>query len=295
MGTQVADTSDREQKVTQFLERIRIAEEQAELEAKHHQEPAYKNYMLNKAVAETKENCASKVICKVYRDAVPMDEEYKCENSDEIENGFRSYILKKDSNGVYSYVQRAAKKSVPAKLLVEAVDNAVDTFFNKYYEDLSGTDVDEKLVDETDVQKMAENITADLDYDQISEIISNNVEHAVQSEVAATRAEDEKVKQLEQQLANDPSIVTEDAIDAALSRAGYKKKKAYDPTLFNGIMIGKSTILEDAGIAEDSIGKEAFVESVLEYTALETLAVLNIQTMTMDEQKNLARQYAAGK
>ena len=289
------DPEDREKKVSQFLEQIRVAEEQAELEAKRHQQPAYKRYMIDKAITDTKEDCASRVICKVYQDAIPMDDEYKYENSEEIQAGFRSYLLRKDANGVYSYIQNASKKSAPAKMLLEAVDDAVEHFFHKYYEDLQNTDVDEKLVSDTDVKSMAEQITSDLDYDQISQIIKDNVEHAVQTEVNQTKAEDEKVKELEQQLANDPNIVTEEAINQAMHRAGYGKKKVYEPSLFNGIMIGRTTILEDVGVDEASIGKEAFVESVMEYTGLELLSVMKMQPLNFAQQKELAREYASGK
>lgn len=280
-----------------FLSELKKREEQEMLAKRYKESPKYKYAVIDNARTAGLENCAAGVVCKIYRDALPVDETYKNGFQKELDDGFIETIKKESPNGVYTFLSSCAKKgSKPAELMVEAVRAAVDEKCAKFYEELDEIDPDEIDLgpDSEPIQDAIEQVNAKMDYDQISEIIEKNVQNTVRREIETQKAEDAKVKALEEQLSADDSIQTESAIETALMRAGMSKHQ-YQPTLFAGIMIGKVKEYTEAGdLDTEHVQKKAFFESVKEYTKHEMFSVLNMTHYTQSQLDNLANRYASG-
>ena len=280
-----------------FLSELKKREEQEMLTQQYKETPNYKLAAINDARSAGLENCAAGVVCKIYRDALPVDDTYKNGLQKELDDGFIATIKKENPNGVYTFLSSCAEKgSKPAQLMVEAVRTAVDEKCAKFYEEFDEIDPDEIDLgpDSAPIQDAIEQVNAKMDYDQISEIIEKNVQNTVRKEIETQKAEDAKVKALEDQLSTDSSVQTESAIEAALMREGMSRHQ-YQPTLFNGIMIGKvKEYAEDGDLDTEHVQKKAFFESVKEYTKHEMFSVLNMVHYSQSQLNDLANRYATG-
>lgn len=280
-----------------FLSELRAREEQEMLMQQYKESPKYKLGVLNEEREKGLENCAAGVICKIYRDALPLDDEYKAANQGELDDGFIDTIKQKSPNGVYTFLSSCASAGCkPAQLMMEAVLEAIDTSCKRFYENLDEVDPDEIDMGPTSkiVNDAVNTVTSKMDYDQISEIIEQNVQNTVKREIETQKAEDEKLQELQSKLSEDDTVQTESAIEAALMREGMSKKQ-YQPTLFNGIMIGKVKKFTESGdLSTEYVQKKAFFESVKEYTKIETLSMLNMMKFNQSQLNQLANEYATG-
>lgn len=295
MDTSVID--QKKQGMESFLSELNAREEQNALMERYKSDPKYKLNIVNEQREKGLENCAAGVISKIYRDALPLDDDYKSANQKELDDGFISTIKAKEPKGVYTFLSSCSSAGCrPAKLMVEAVTEAIDDICRQYYEDLDAVDPDEIDLGpkSPEVDDAIEKVSSKMDYDQISDLIEQNVQNTVKQEIENQKAEDEKVKELEAKLTQDDSVQTESAIEAALMAEGMGKKQ-YQPSLFTGIMIGKVKEFSESGDLDDEhVKKKAFFESVKEYTKVETFATLGMINLNQSQLDLLSNQYASG-
>lgn len=301
MADEVRDVDSLESKMKKFIDTLNKEREIAHANKAARQRPEHKLGLIKKMEKDAKEHCAAEVVCKIYRDALPLDEEYRDSNKYELDEFFIKRMKQRNpkSNGMYDYITDCAHKgSKPAKMLVEEVDGLVRRLVSYYYENMDTLDTEdiELGLDSKDVADGIDDVTTKMNYDEISGIIENNVRTTVQREIENTKKEDEVLKSLQDSMKADNSVATESAIDKALTVAGFDKPKVYEPSLFNGILIGKITEITESGdIPDDVIEKKAFFEAVKEYTMLETLHTMSLENIFGgDRQKALGRQYASG-
>lgn len=287
----------RKEKMNQFLQNLEREEEQARINYDATHTPEYKLGELEQCKQDAKEKCAAKVIATIYTDALPLSKDYKSINRSVLDDRFLTTIKSKpEANGsVYNYITGCAKKgSKPAKLMLEAVDDLVEKCAIPYYENLDQLDPDDIDLgpDSKDIQDGIKDISDKMNYVQVSKIIENNVKDAIVQDVNDSKEEEKRLNDLEQRLIEDDKIQTETDIDAEIEKAGFGQRE-YDPSLFTGIMVGNTTRLGNTtNLDAEHLQKKAFVESVKEYTMLETLHTLNMETIDIWKEKNLAGQYA---
>ena len=279
-----------------FLSELKKREEQEMLQQQYKETPNYKLAVINDARNEGLENCAAGVICKIYRDALPVSDEYRNGYQTELDNSLIETIKAEQPKGVYTFLSDCAVKgSKPAQLLCEAVKEEVESKCAKFYEDFDEIDPDEIELgpDSESIQDAIEKVNTKMDYDQISDVIENNVKQTVQREIQIQKEEDEKIKALEDELSGDENVQTESAIEAALMREGMSRHQ-YQPSLFNGIMIGKvKEYTEDGDLDDEHVQKKAFFESVKEYTKFELFSTMNMKHFNQAQLNDLANRYAA--
>ena len=163
------------------------------------------------------------------------------------------------------------------------------------------------------IEKKIDITTQDLELDDLSQIIANNVKSTAAAEITRAKREKDNAKALESELANDLSITSESAIDFALELRGLKDKQVFQPSLFEGIMIGKLdqlslmaesvnsvylyNALADYGMSDNnsfaSPEEIAFVESVREYTLLNMSKALKLENFTLSTIREMAQDYAS--
>lgn len=289
---------ERKNAMNDFLREIddRVRQEASKEALKHTR--SYKMNVLTEKKNEARENCTSAVLCKLYRNSLPVSDEYRCAYQTDLDNGFMQFIQDKNKNGMYAYIVDSAESgSVPAKTLMEFVNDYVNDYYQKFYENLEEIDADEADLDvnKPDVDEALNKISTKMDFDEVSKIIEDNVKETVQAEAEQKKAEDDVLTKIQEELAQNEEAVTESAIDAEFLKRGIKRK-VYQPTLFGGIMINKNTKVQD--YAESAVldmehqQKEAFFESVKEYTAWELVTVLDMERMSENRVSKLARDYA---
>lgn len=284
-------------RMVNFLDELERTQREEIARDKFRNRPEAKFRKIKSEKEIAKENCSRKIFERIYLNALPVDQEYKTTHMKELGAGVYTFIQDRCPKGAAMYLVESSKKGcVPAKRILESVNKCVDAHFRKFYENLEETDIDDIKMDtdSTEVETNLDKITCDMDLDQISEIIENNVRSTIQHEIKQTKEEDEKIKALQEKLAADENMVTEDALNRELSKNGMLHK-TYEPGLFSAIMIHKVENIQEAAEEEmdpEMIQKQAFFESVEEFTKWSMVSVLNMEKLTGNNYQRLANRYA---
>ena len=309
--------NDRERTVLDFMDRVKQKRRDEQKENEFKQSSTYKLRELDKQEKKARCDCTNMVFAKLYRDAVPLSDDYKVAHRDDLDDEIREFISARAPQGdIEYYVREAIKKgSKPAKDIQESVDTLVNNFYAEKAMDINKWNV-EDLVFRTgeDTQQKINAITQDLALDDVTQIIRDNVKSSAISEITRAKKEKQEIEELENELSNDMKVKTEEAIDYRLALAGLTERKVFNPSLFQGIMIGKVNqltkmqesgtldsdflynTLEDYGMMESSkepsIEERAFVESVKELTKIQLIKTLCMEHFKLQDIRDMASEYA---
>ena len=302
-----------EGKVLSFIDQIEADRKQKVQDNELTNSIEYKYKCLNKAKDDCKKACLSKIFEKFYRNAIPLNDEYKNACSDEIKADIPGFVKSRGCDDISYYVGEKIHTSEAARRIMESVRSIVNETFKEKEININQYQASDLVFQMDDnLEKKIDVTTQDLELDDLSEIIANNVKTTAAAEIMRAKREKDEAKAIETQLANDINITSEAAIDFALELRGMKEKKIFQPSLFEGIMIGKlekasmmaesgtnSTYLynalSDYGMTSDSFATPeeiAFVESVREYTLLNIAKALKLENFNLSMIRELAQDYA---
>lgn len=203
--------------------------------------------LLDRCKQDAKNQCIDVIFSKIYNDATPFNDEYKTAYRDDLTGGFRSFIGSKSDKGMDYYIREAIKRSPFAKRIVEAVDNMIEDEYRTKEMNIENINPEELVFKSSDdTTKRLDIINKELSGDDISEQIRDQVKQTALSEIRRAKEEKEGLKKMEEELAKDPSITTQNAVETALELKGVKDTKFYTPSLFEGVMINKyNHIMQD--------------------------------------------------
>lgn len=307
-----------EEKVFNFIDTIERERQDEIADARFKNSDTYKRRVIDSAKVDAANTCLSKIFEKFYIDAVPLNDDYKCAYHDGLCDDVHKFASDRtDGKSLSYYVGEAIKSgSVPAKKIMESVTKIVDDYYADKESNLNNINSEDDLVFkmDDDTEKKLNVINRDLELDDLSQIISDNVRVTAASEIARAKAEKEKVKEVERELSDNLSVNSESAIETELELRGMNTKKFYQPSLFEAVMINKmnsvtlesadSTYLYDTlemyGVVESTADnfatpeQIAFVESVREYTLLNIAKSLKLESCfsNLSDIRELAMQYA---
>ena len=311
----MATFKDRERKVLSFMEQVRKIENRERAHKEVFESTDHKYKVLDSECEKGKGICLDAIFSKIYKDAVPLSDDYKVAHGEDLDAEFKDFINDRCPKGMEYYVKEAIKKgSEPAKRIMEAVEKVVkDDYAQKArnIENLDSSDLVFRMTDDT--QEKINAITDDMGIDDLTTIIHDNVKNSVISEINRAKQEKENLENLESELANDMNMTSEAAIEKELARRGYGKSEIFQPRLFQGIMIGMTekvqNMFESTGVeyqyealsefnyntdGSSSIEEAAFVESVKEFTKLNVVKALKLEKFTPKTVDLLASKYARG-
>lgn len=274
--------------------------------------------MLDKCKQDAKEECLNNIFSKIYRDAVPLSDEYKNAYVNDMNGDFPNFLHKTYPNDLSLYIHECIKKGSPfAKRVMEAVDTLVNDEYRDKEINIDDVNPDDLIFKTTDdVQRKLDVISDNLGVNDIAEAIKNNVKDSAMSEIRRAKQEKESIKSFEDQLKQDPNMTSPEAVESAMELFDIRehgfRDKFYTPTLFEAVMISKindiaskkesgnvnETPLYDA-ISEykenyqDVNGTDyAFVEALKEYTCLSMLKSLKLESFTKSDIDNLISMYS---
>lgn len=311
------DFSDRENKVMNFMDQVEKQKLGEREDDKFKSSTNYKLRMLEKHQNEAKDICLDSILSRIYKDAIPLNDEYKSSYNDDIDNAFKAFMDQRCPKGLEYYVKEGIRKGSPfAKKVLEAVDNLVKEEYRDRAFNIENIESDDLVFNSNDdVQKKLDVIYQDLSASELSSVIKDNVKQTALSEIRRAKKEKEEQKRIESELANDVNVTDQTAVESALQLMDINKPKDYVPSLFTGIMINKLDKIQpkfESGNTDVNLygtleiyGKESeetfatvdevvFVETVLEYTALNVLKGLRLESFNKFEVERLAQQYAQG-
>ena len=308
---------NREIRLLDFIDNIENEERNKKAESDFKNSDTYKLRMIDKSREEAKKEYLTKVLSDTYRDAIPLNDEYKVAYKDDIDKCFRDFLNERCPQGVEYYIKEAIKKNSGfAKKVLEAVNHLVDDKYNKLSLKLEEvTDEDLVFNNDKDEQKKVNVVGRELNTDEVASIVKDNVKQTAVSEIQRAKEEKEKLQAVEDELANDVKMNTPQKVEEAMRLKGLGQGY-YKPSLFNGIMISNMNKIQakmesgdnceystyDAlkdypmSLNESATPQElAFIESVKEYTGYALVKALKLESFDMYKIDNLAQSYAQRK
>lgn len=308
---------NREIRLLDFIDNIENEERNKKAESDFKNSDTYKLRMIDKSRDEAKKEYLTKVLSDTYRDAIPLNDEYKVAYKDDIDKCFRDFLNERCPQGVEYYIKEAIKKNSGfAKKVLEAVNHLVDEKYNKLSLKLEEvTDEDLVFNNDKDEQKKVNVVGRELNTDEVASIVKDNVKQTAVSEIQRAKEEKEKLQAVEDELANDVKMNTPQKVEEAMRLKGLGQGY-YKPSLFNGIMISNMNKIQakmESGdnceyntydalkdypmtLNESATPQElAFIESVKEYTGYALVKALKLESFDMYKIDNLAQSYAQRK
>lgn len=308
---------NREIRLLDFIDNIENEERNKKAESDFKNSDTYKLRMIDKSRDEAKKEYLTKVLSDTYRDAIPLNDEYKVAYKDDIDKCFRDFLNERCPQGVEYYIKEAIKKNSGfAKKVLEAVNHLVDEKYNKLSLKLEEvTDEDLVFNNDKDEQKKVNVVGRELNADEVASIVKDNVKQTAVSEIQRAKEEKEKLQAVEDELANDVKMNTPQKVEEAMRLKGLGQGY-YKPSLFNGIMISNMNKIQakmESGdnceystynalkdypmtLNESATPQElAFIESVKEYTGYALVKALKLESFDMYKIDNLAQSYAQRK
>lgn len=307
--------SDSKKHVFNFMDEV-----QNELNAKK-EEDEFRNSTdqklktLDKCQDDAKEVCLDAIFAQIYRNAVPLNDDYKVAHAEDIDATFKDFIARKCPKGIEYYVKEGLKKNNPyAKKILEAVNDLVNDEYRDKAMNIEDYSVDDLPFKTTsDIVDKLDNINNELSGPEISQTIKDNVKTTALAEITKAKQEKENLKNLESELANDVNMRTEESVQNRLEILGFDNVKDYEPSLFESVMINKvnkltpiynsgklqneniyNTLEEYGKVTEGTASLEelAFIEAVEEYTGLSMLKALRFEPFDKYTLKDLKDQYS---
>lgn len=292
----------REKELINFISEVE-KDKEAEMKSNEYKETVdYKLRKIKAVKEEATELCLDTLFSKIYKDAVPMDDQTKDMIGDDLDNEIIDFIKAKQPKGTSYYVKEAIKKgSKPAKHIMEAVENMLLNMFRETALNIKDVPADDIKfdIDSPESQEKLNEISSTMQFDELSDAIQNNVKIAANEEINRVKEERQKIKDLEEELKNDDTVTEESTINLELQKRGIvdPKQKLYQPTLFEGVMINKLNLIKESGVdlEPNAMHQLAFIESTKEMTKLFMLKTLMLESFSNKDVKDLARRYATMK
>lgn len=314
--------AESENRVLNFMEAVQEQKVMQEEEDAFQQSTDYKLKTLDKCMDSAKDVCLDTIFAQLYKDAVPLNDEYKTAYADDLDAAFKDFMATRCPKGMEYYVKEGLKKNSPfAKKVLEAVDDLVKKEYNDKAMNIEDVKPEDLMFHSTDdTQKKLDIIGQDLNVPEIAQAVKDNVKQTALSEITRAKKEKEDMKNIESELANDVNLDTPEKVQEAMELRDIGQTRDYVPSLFNGIMINKLnkiTPMYESGQLQDvytygvlsDYGKEnnvtesgdtefaspeelAFIEAVKEYTGLSILKALKLESFDKYRVADLAQEYA---
>ena len=305
-----------EQKVFGFLDKVKDIKRQEAEQKAFRNTSDYKLRVLDQEEKKANGVCLDAIFSKIYKDALPLNDDYKVAHGEDLDAEMKDFICARCPKGMEYYVKEGIRKgSKPAVKILESAEKIVREFYEDKELNLPDVDVEDLVFRSgDDLQQKIDIVNQDLGIDDVTQVIRDNVKSSAISEITRAKKEKEDLRRLEHEMIDDMAIKSESAINERLELAGYTKK-IFNPTLFQGMMIGKLNqlqtlsesgnlgsdnlygALEEYGIvkedaSEPTLEERAFVEAVKEFTKVSMIRALNFEKFGLRELNDMAQDYA---
>ena len=246
-------------------------------------------------IADNTEKCRKDVICtllgKIYIQSLPLDDEYKDSHEDELVNDIHDCI---EGKGGVKYIMEAIRKTNSNKL--QKIVETADKISSRYGLDkevnvslLSSKDLDYKPSDED--KKDINDTIEDLETEDIADIIRDNVKTTIMSEIDRAKKHEEAKAKLEENLALNDNIRSDEDIDQALEENPVAESTFYEGTLFEAMMMKYTNDYIKEGAEIEFANDAALNRSTRDLTKLTLLNTLMLESYSPKDLNNIRDQY----
>ena len=286
-----ANIENGEAKVMDFINRVNTISKAKKLENERINSPEMKLRKLKNERDNANGVCIDMILGKIYKDALPFEDPDKnCSDADAAK-AMHDFIADRCDKGTEYYVREGIKRSKSPVLndMLESVQKITKAFYAEKAKDIgqiSIEDLDYRV--ENDAEKLTK-LGKDLEFEDLSEVIQNNVQQALQAEKERADREAEYNKQLEDSLTNNLEVKDEATLDAAISKIARRRTpEVYQPSLMEAIMVNKINQFMESGNANN---KGPVHEAVHEFTKWNIIKALKLESFSVDDVRKLAKEY----
>lgn len=245
--------------------------------------PGKKIEKLNSCRNEAREKFIREILIKFMANSVPVDDECKLTDMDEIKSKAAEFI---DTHDTVKYVYETKDKSKKIKDLVDKSHKVVDAEYrdkSARLSELSVEDLNYTIGD--DEEKKIDRISEDLELDDLSELIKDNVKATTIEEIERAKHEEMEKEELEEQLAADDSIDSEEALEKAIARHNMGRPKTYIPSIFEAVLSSKMKYATESTDAY----QRCLTDAIMEYAFISASHSLGIKEI---DKPALIKEYA---
>lgn len=255
--------------VFSFIDEVKKNRERENALKKINDLPETKLRRLDQAKKDGVDRCLNVVFGKLYQKSLPVNAglpNTTCingsiqhlPNPSEMCDQMTDFIKGRcNGNTPTYYVNEAIRRnnSAALKQLMEGCQRIVNEQYSEktaHPELIEDEDYDFKLSGDSEAK--LDDLMDQLQLNDLSDIIKDNVKRSTLSEIEAAKKEQSDRKALEEELANNDNVATESQIDDYLSSHGFREKTIYTPpTLLNAIITNKFNNLPYQEAGSDDI------------------------------------------
>ncbi len=298
--TNTAEECGGEAGLTAFIAGLKNQRTAAADAARLNNDPVVKRNVLNNEINKCRADSLNHMLGNLYMKTIPTDTNNDPDiNEPELRKDLEKFVASK--GGPVAYIQdgcvkERGKDSLAGRVLkrmIEAADDACADFGAKMGIGFNNRTADEikfSLDSEDQIRQKLDNVTDEVDFNEITDAIRNNVTNAAIAEIDRSAKEKEDAEALEDVLRNNEDVTTEESVHEAV--ASWSKPTAPTiPSLMESIMIGKSKDFTSETPRET--WDKMFVESVCEYAKHALVQGLGMTTYDKYSMIKLAGSYRA--
>ena len=284
------DVNQRASRVMDFINAKSSEMDKVAMQRELDASPDIKMRKLNDEYQKAPSICIDAMLGKMYKNALPFDDPDHYCSDDDARNAVHDFISQR-TNGKNSewYIREALKKNKSGTLqkMLSESQKIARKFYQETAKNIGQINIKDISFNPSSVDNDLNQITSKLEFDDISQIIHNNVQNALQDEADKARIEDEYHKSIENELADNPMVDDDASMESALVKMGYvKPTQVYQPSLMEAIMLAKTKVM-----TESSTHNEAMNEASREYTKLSMVKALKLERFDARTVRDMANRY----
>lgn len=283
------DLNSRISKVDQFIKLVNKEHEDTSSMERLQEDDTIKLRKLSVERDKASEEILGEMIGRLYTKSIPLDDDYKDGNETMLKNDMQEFM--KTRGGCQYYAAEAIKRT-KSPLLKRMVESAEDIAKAHYIEpaknisDISIADLDYKMTDEED--EKIDQITSDMEFDEISTVIKNNVKETIMNEIDKAKEEEADKEKLQSELNENDELTSESAIENAITKYKVHHPRIHEPSLFEAILVSKNKMITES--TSDNMDM-AFAETIREYTQHTVAKTLRLDSYTPRNITNMVNEY----
>lgn len=287
------DLDNRESRVLDFINRRNQEASKIKQMQDISNNPELQLRKINKEAENGKSICLNTLLGRLYKDALPYDDPTKNMSDDAARDIMKNFISDrtggKDTEFYFREAIRRNNSTQLKNMLTEAEKISKD-FVKQKSKDIGTINMQDLNFNMNLDDEKLNDISKNLELDEIADIIHNNVQKALQDESDKAKKEEEETQKIEDALTDDDSVTDEASMESAIARMKMNNQpQIYQPSLFESIMIGKTKTM-----TESVDGRDVIYESIEEYTKLNIIKALRLEKFDMNSIKKMADNYVLG-
>lgn len=288
------NTANQEAIVLDFIDNLNKIRDDEKQRAIQNSSPEMKLRKLNSETEKGKSYCIDAILGRIYKDALPFEDPQKNCPDDTARGIMHDFIAARTGGkGSEYYVREAIRRnnSPTLKNIMDGVNDIVKEFYAENAKNIGVIKIEDLNFNDNMPNEKLDRLGKNIGIDEISDIIRDNVNDTLKSEANRAKREEEYRQEIEDKLSEDLDVTDdasmESAVDKIISK-NIRQPRVYQPSLFEAITVGRASVMTESAM------DDVMAESVREYTKLNIIKALALESFDLTTIKKMANTYLKG-